>query len=187
MELLSLDKLATVNHALRVTENSLNSASPKYLAFISSPLATSITYIALPLIMYTQIQRNPINRLNSSPTPLSIVKSASDLSEVSATTAFISTPKHSSSSSLPASFHELRNWWSKEALTNWKEYLELGIPGAITSFSEFGAYEMCCFFSGYLGEAYLNQNAYMLTLIHVLFMFPYGLSVAASNRKEVGG
>lgn len=70
--------------------------------------------------------------------------------------------------------------WSKECLRNWKEFITLGVPGAMMICSEWWAYEILTFIAASLGTTAVAAQAIVLQTISLIYMIPMGLGIAVS-------
>jgi MATE family multidrug resistance protein len=63
-----------------------------------------------------------------------------------------------------------------------KKFIKLGIPGMIMLCAEWWAFEVVSLAAGLLGETFLAAQAVMFNTSAIAYMFPLGVSVAASTR-----
>jgi multidrug resistance protein, MATE family len=69
--------------------------------------------------------------------------------------------------------------WS--ALTNWWEFIELGLPGCAMLCSEWWAFEILCIFASRLGSNEVAAQTIIGQLSSLSYMIPLGLGVTASS------
>jgi multidrug resistance protein, MATE family len=79
-------------------------------------------------------------------------------------------------------------WWRGLARAKFVEMLHIGVPASVMLFFEVGAFMMAALMMGWLGADALAAHQIALSCAAFMFMFPLGLSMAASMRvgKAVG-
>ena len=71
--------------------------------------------------------------------------------------------------------------WDKEALSNWKDFISLGLPGTLMLCSEWWAYEILTFFASQLGTLEVGAQTIILQTAGLAFMVPLGLGIASTS------
>lgn len=71
--------------------------------------------------------------------------------------------------------------YDKAAWTNWKEFVNLGLPGTVMLCSEWWAYEVLSIFASLLGTAQVAAQTIILQTASLAFMVPLGLGVACAS------
>ncbi|KAH3660433.1 hypothetical protein OGAPHI_007019 [Ogataea philodendri] len=69
-----------------------------------------------------------------------------------------------------------------EALTHWYDLSLLAIPGTVTLLAESLAYEVLTLLASYFGTEALATQSALSSLVSLLYMVPFALSVASSTR-----
>ena len=79
-------------------------------------------------------------------------------------------------------------WWSGLSRAKFVEMLHIGVPASVMLFFEVGAFMTAALMMGWLGAEALAAHQIALSCAAFMFMFPLGLSMAASMRvgKAVG-
>ncbi|XP_040000723.1 multidrug and toxin extrusion protein 1-like isoform X2 [Xiphias gladius] len=72
--------------------------------------------------------------------------------------------------------------WSLECLQDWGPFIRLAIPSMLMLCLEWWMFEVGGFLAGVISEAELGAQSIMYELAVVAYMFPLGISVAASVR-----
>ncbi|XP_064158104.1 multidrug and toxin extrusion protein 1-like isoform X1 [Anguilla rostrata] len=72
--------------------------------------------------------------------------------------------------------------WSVECLQEWGSFLNLAIPSMLMTCLEWWVYDIGGFLAGLISEVELDSQSVVNVLSGLSFMFPLGLSVAASVR-----
>jgi len=70
--------------------------------------------------------------------------------------------------------------WSLECLSNWTQFLVLGVPGMLMMCVEWWSFEFLAIFAGLLGTTELAAQAVLYNVVVLTYFVPYGISVAAS-------
>ncbi len=65
-------------------------------------------------------------------------------------------------------------------LSNWGEYLKIGVPSAFMVCFEWWALEILAIFSGFISVAALASQVIVVNIVTFIFMMPLGISYAAS-------
>jgi multidrug resistance protein, MATE family len=73
-------------------------------------------------------------------------------------------------------------WSHVSHWADWKEFLRLGVPGALQVGVEWASFEVQGLFAGRLGTAQLDAHAVIALGTNATFMVPLGLAVASSVR-----
>ncbi len=71
--------------------------------------------------------------------------------------------------------------YDKAAWSNWKEFINLGLPGTVMLCSEWWAYEVLSIFASLLGTAQVAAQTIILQTASLAFMVPLGLGVACAS------
>ena len=77
-------------------------------------------------------------------------------------------------------YKNTRASFDRSALKNWKDYLKIGIAGALMLCFEWWAFELLALFSGLMGVAPLAAEVIVINIVTFIFMLPLGISFAAS-------
>ncbi|KAL3042901.1 hypothetical protein OYC64_020757 [Pagothenia borchgrevinki] len=72
--------------------------------------------------------------------------------------------------------------WSAECLQEWGPFLRLAIPSMVMLCLEWWLYEIAGFLAGIISEVELGAQSIVYQLAAIAYMFPMGISVAASVR-----
>eukprot|EP01096_Ripella_sp_DP13-Kostka_P009585 TRINITY_DN3687_c0_g1_i1.p1 TRINITY_DN3687_c0_g1~~TRINITY_DN3687_c0_g1_i1.p1 ORF type:complete len:459 (-),score=109.52 TRINITY_DN3687_c0_g1_i1:8-1384(-) len=72
--------------------------------------------------------------------------------------------------------------WSLECLRNWKEVLDLAIPGVLMMCAEWWGIELTSLLAGTLGMTSLAASSLMLNIINLVYMIPLSLSASITTR-----
>ncbi|XP_042287259.1 multidrug and toxin extrusion protein 1-like isoform X2 [Thunnus maccoyii] len=72
--------------------------------------------------------------------------------------------------------------WSRECLQEWGPFLHLAIPSMLMLCLEWWLYEIAGFLAGMISEVELGAQSIIYELATIAYMFPMGISVAASVR-----
>ncbi|KAI9542394.1 hypothetical protein NQZ68_020741 [Dissostichus eleginoides] len=72
--------------------------------------------------------------------------------------------------------------WSAECLQEWGPFLRLAIPSMLMHCLEWWLYEIAGFLAGIISEVELGAQSIVYQLAAIVYMFPMGISVAASVR-----
>ncbi|XP_034056981.1 multidrug and toxin extrusion protein 1-like isoform X2 [Gymnodraco acuticeps] len=72
--------------------------------------------------------------------------------------------------------------WSAECLQEWGPFLRLAIPSMLMLCLEWWLYEIAGFLAGIISEVELGAQSIVYQLAVIVYMFPMGISVAASVR-----
>lgn len=72
--------------------------------------------------------------------------------------------------------------WSVDCLRDWGLFLSLALPSVVMMCSEWWLYEIGSFLAGIISEVELGAQSVVYELAIVVFMMPYGFSIAASVR-----
>ncbi|XP_033996120.1 multidrug and toxin extrusion protein 1-like isoform X2 [Trematomus bernacchii] len=72
--------------------------------------------------------------------------------------------------------------WSAECLQEWGPFLRLAIPSMLMLCLEWWLYEIAGFLAGIISEVELGAQSIVYQLASIAYMFPMGISVAASIR-----
>ncbi|XP_010788226.1 multidrug and toxin extrusion protein 1 [Notothenia coriiceps] len=72
--------------------------------------------------------------------------------------------------------------WSAECLQEWGPFLHLAIPSMLMLCLEWWLYEIAGFLAGMISEVELGAQSIVYQLAAIVYMFPMGISVAASVR-----
>ncbi|KAG7898392.1 hypothetical protein KL907_005292 [Ogataea polymorpha] len=72
--------------------------------------------------------------------------------------------------------------FSKDALSHWYDLSLLAVPGTITLLAESLAYEVLTLLASYFGTDALATQSALSSLVSLLYMVPFALSVASSTR-----
>jgi MATE family multidrug resistance protein len=73
-------------------------------------------------------------------------------------------------------------WSFREALSEWKEFFKLGLPGAAMVCAEWWGFEIHALVSGLLGTVPLAAQTLCLNTVSISFMIPLGIGIAATTR-----
>ena len=81
------------------------------------------------------------------------------------------------------------SWEWRTLFTNWKPMVNLAIPGAIMTLSEWMAFEILTFATSYAGTAALAAQTFLATSAIVVWHLPFAASVVTSTRlgQLIGG
>lgn len=71
--------------------------------------------------------------------------------------------------------------WDRKALTQWWEFIQLGLPGTVMLCSEWWAYEILTIFASVLGTAQVAAQTIIMQTASLAFMIPLGIGVACSS------
>jgi MATE family multidrug resistance protein len=71
--------------------------------------------------------------------------------------------------------------FDRKALTGWKEFFMLGLPGTVMLCSEWWAYEVLAVFASLLGTTQVAAQTIILQTASLAFMIPLGLGVACAS------
>ncbi|XP_029304679.1 multidrug and toxin extrusion protein 1-like [Cottoperca gobio] len=74
------------------------------------------------------------------------------------------------------------NGWSVDCLQEWGPFLNLAIPSMLMHCLEWWLYEIAGFLAGIISEVELGAQSIVYQLAAIVYMFPMGVSVAASVR-----
>lgn len=79
--------------------------------------------------------------------------------------------------------------FSSSALTQWCDLIELAVPGIIMLLAESLAYEVLTLVASYFGTTALATQSALSSLVSLIYMIPFALSVASSTRiaNFIGG
>lgn len=69
----------------------------------------------------------------------------------------------------------------RAALTNWKEFISLGLPGTVMLCSEWWAYEVLGIFAALLGSVEVVAQTIIIQTASLAFMIPLGLGIACAS------
>lgn len=72
--------------------------------------------------------------------------------------------------------------WSRQALTGWKVYIQLGIPGILQICSEWWAFEIMSLAASYLGTSELAAQSVVTSITNAFFSIAIGQAISASSR-----
>ncbi len=72
-------------------------------------------------------------------------------------------------------------WDRRAVLTGWKQFIALGIPGALMSCSECWAFEINLFFASQLGTTSVTVQAIMTQILTLTGSIPLGISIATAS------
>lgn len=72
--------------------------------------------------------------------------------------------------------------WSRQALTGWKVYIKLGIPGILQICSEWWAFEIMSLAASYLGTSELAAQSVVTSITNAFFSIAIGQAISASSR-----
>ncbi|KAJ4929628.1 hypothetical protein JOQ06_018651 [Pogonophryne albipinna] len=72
--------------------------------------------------------------------------------------------------------------WSAECLQEWGPFLHLAIPSMLMLCLEWWLYEIAGFLAGIISEVELGAQSIVYQLAAIVYMFPMGISLAASVR-----
>ncbi|KAI9305787.1 mate-domain-containing protein [Cunninghamella echinulata] len=72
--------------------------------------------------------------------------------------------------------------WKRECLLDWGTFLKLAYPGIISISAEWWAFELSALAAAFIGTVDLAAQSILLTSAGATYTFPFGVSVAASNR-----
>ncbi|KAI9148598.1 ethionine resistance protein [Blastocladiella emersonii ATCC 22665] len=78
--------------------------------------------------------------------------------------------------------HQCWKPWSREALSGWRQFLKLGLPGLVMVCSEWWLFEVVALVAGSLGSETLAAQSILLNSCSLLYMVFLGISVANSSR-----
>jgi MATE family multidrug resistance protein len=71
---------------------------------------------------------------------------------------------------------------NRDAFVGWKEFFSLAFPSMLMICLETWNYQIINFMVGYLKDSSEeNTNSYLISFSSIIYMFPFGLSVASSN------
>ncbi len=70
--------------------------------------------------------------------------------------------------------------WSHKVWQHWGVFLELGMPGALSLFLEWGSYELMAMIAGQLGTVELATHGVYMSTCAILYMMPQAISDATA-------
>jgi MATE family multidrug resistance protein len=70
--------------------------------------------------------------------------------------------------------------WSGKVWMNWGVFLELGMPGALSLFLEWGSYELMAMISGKLGTIELATHGVFMSTCAIIYMVPQAIADATA-------
>lgn len=70
--------------------------------------------------------------------------------------------------------------WSYKVWTHWYIFLELGMPGAMSLFLEWGSYELMAMISGQLGTVELATHGVFMSTCAIIYMVPQAIADATA-------
>ncbi len=73
------------------------------------------------------------------------------------------------------------SWPTWEVLTEWGQFLGLGLPGCAAMCAEWWAFEILTIFASVLGANAVDAQTIILQMSVLMFMFPYGVSMAVGS------